>query len=329
MRFQALQQHKSLAVNAIIALAIFLFGFFLVHDREVAYHSEQALVKSTQSSDIDTDHDGLPDWKERLYRADINDPDTDKDGTSDGDEVRAGRNPVIPNKAENGKRPTDEFSYLRNDNAASSTDALERKKEFFARYLAEESRNIKETAFHDLIKKVDTQVLKPRTEIIDLNISSNNNPSGVRTYVNAFGVLIQKYTSQHMERGEDAVIQDTITKKDQNTTIELQLFAVMYKNFAKDLIALSVPSSLAQTHLLIINGYEGMSAGLLGLEKMQSDPVNGTASYDAYLKYRLDVTKGYALIVTNVIKQHLIFTPDEPGYPFYWNTATTKVQTAK
>ena len=220
-----------------------------------------------------------------------------------------------------GKSSNAKLVYTPNFNPTASTSDVDNlKKEFFAKYLAEGSQNIKETTFRDLIKKVDTKAFAPRQEIINFNISSDNSNEGVRAYVNAFGVVIKRYLVNSIGRTEDAIIENAITKKDAGTKSDLQLLASIYKNFADDLVALRVPSALAKAHLLIVNGYEGMGAGLLGVGSIRSDPMRGAAGYEAYMKYRLDVTNGYAMIVSYVINQHLTFTPDEPGYPFYWNT---------
>jgi len=334
MRFQTLP-HKNLIVSAILAFCAFLVVFFFTRGHDVFYGGEQALATQTLPetialSDIDTDHDGLPDWKERLYGSDITILDTDRDGASDGDEVRVGRNPAIPNTARSGETPNDKLAYLLDPNfATSSTDILGLKKEFFARYLAEGSRDIRETTFRDLIKQIDTKPFTPRHEILGLNISSDNSAEGVRTYVNAFGVVIKKYLSHSMDRSEDAVISDTLTKKDAGTRAELQLYAIMYKNFAKDLLALPAPSTLAKVHLLVVNGYAGMGGGLLSLAQMAENPLDGAAGYEAYLKYRLDVINGYAMLVAYVIRERLTFTSDEPGYPFYWNTVAQKARAAE
>lgn len=334
MRLQTFSQHKNLILSAVVALSIFLVALFSLHN-EGASADERTLGASTltytqTATDIDTDHDLLSDWKEKLYGADINNPDTDGDGTIDGDEVRLGRNPTIPNTAGE-ENPNDRLSTLEDPHLTASSvhTSEDAKKEFFATYLAQGSQNIKETTFRDLIKTVDRAPLIPQKEIVNLNISSDNSAESTKTYVNAFGVVIEKYLSQHMDRSEDAVIEEAMTKKDPNTKTELQLYAVMYKNFAKDLIALPVPSALAKAHLLIVNGYEGMGNGLLGIGKMQSDPINGTASYQTYMKYRLDVVNGYAMIVTSIAHQHITFAPDEPGYPFYWNTTASNTPAAR
>lgn len=48
----------------------------------------------------DRDQDGLTDEAEELYHTDPDNPDTDRDGTRDGDEVAAGRNPLLAGEDE-------------------------------------------------------------------------------------------------------------------------------------------------------------------------------------------------------------------------------------
>jgi len=50
--------------------------------------------KKQIESELDSDLDGLTDEQERILGTDPNNPDTDGDGVSDGDEVKAGRNPL-------------------------------------------------------------------------------------------------------------------------------------------------------------------------------------------------------------------------------------------
>lgn len=44
--------------------------------------------------DTDSDHDGLKDWEETIFRTDAKNPDTDGDGTYDGEEIAENRNPL-------------------------------------------------------------------------------------------------------------------------------------------------------------------------------------------------------------------------------------------
>lgn len=322
--------HKNLILSSVVALSIFAVGFLLTHKKEAELRPSALATQhpSTVQTEvyIDTDNDGLPDWKEKLLGSDLNNPDTDGDGTNDGDEMRLGRNPLMRNTAGKGILPNDKLTTLGDRRfASSSANMSNAKKEFFAKYLAEGSKNIKETTFRDLIKKVDAKAFAPQEQIINLKISANNSTEGVKTYLNAFGTVFKPYLVNSIGRSEDAILTDAVTKKDPSSMADVQILAGLYKNFASDLLDLRVPSTLAKAHLLIVNGYEGMAQGLVRLGNIQKDPINGTAGYEAYMKYRLDVAKGYAMIVVDVAHQHIVLTADEPGYPFYWNTAATKV----
>lgn len=322
MHFQDIP-HKNLLVSAVIAVLAVSATFYLTQDERTARGERmlttQAIPEIKEvAGDIDTDHDGLPDWKEKLYGSDMNVLDSDNDGTGDGDEVRIGRNPALPNTAKQGEAATDKFAYLEDPNiATSSTDLLGIKKEFFARYLAEGSKEIKETTYRDLIRRADVKKFIPKHELLDLSISSDNRVDAIREYVNAFGDIIEKYSSHRMEQSEDALIEAVMETKNKEAGEELQLLSLAYRNFSSDLLNLTVPSGLARAHLLIVNGYAGMGDGLFAVVKIRENPVDGTAGYQAYLTYRLDVINGYALIVAHIANQSIVFTPEEAGYPFY------------
>ncbi len=321
--------HKNLLASALIALMIFVVGFFSIHPINKAPKGDDSLLAakttttSAKATDTDSDKDGLLDWKEKLYGADMYNPDTDGDGTSDGDEVSIGRDPTIPNTAGTGNPPNDMLKYLQDPNfATSSTDVQGMKKDFFAKYLAESGKNIKETTFRDLISKVDPAKFQAKNELVSLRITSDNSTESIKTYLNAFGLLIDKYTVR-TNRTEDEILADAMKTKNKETLKELQLPAIAYQNFSKDLLRLEVPSVLAKAHLMIINGYEGMGKSLLGMQNVFDDPVNGTAGLQAYSKHKLDVTSGYAMIVAYIGKKQIEIGKDEPGAPFYWQSGAS------
>ncbi len=335
MNFSSLP-HKNLFISLAIALMIVGVGVYVNHipgmGREQSLKTQDvALSTSTLDTidftDRDSDSDGLPDWEERLYGSDPFKTDSDGDGTLDGVEVRIERNPALPNTAKKGEQPNDSLSIVRDPHfATSSTDILGIQKEFFAKFLATQSKEIRATTYRDLLKGFDAKKYLPKTDVVGLNVSSDNSIDGMRTYGNAFGILIRKYTVR-AHRTEEEILSDALTNKDSAALKELQLPAVTYRNFANDLRALQVPSSLAKQHLLIINGYAGMSQGLLDMQSLFEDPIVGAGGYEGYTIKRLDVTNGYAQVVQAFAEKGVTFTKDEPGAPFYWNTVrgnTTK-----
>lgn len=317
-------QHKNLIISAIVATLIVVTGFY-VNQKDPPLSSEKLAssdnsATTTSLGDRDSDEDGLPDWEEALYGTNPRNPDTDGDGTNDGDEVRSDRNPNKP-------YPNDSLTMLQDPNFSTTTrdiDAL--RKEFFERYLAEQGNEIRETTYRDLIDKFDPIPLKTTNDFSGLIISGDNGLQSLRAYGNEFGKVIDKYTSNPTNLREENIIDEALKTKSGATLKELQLPAIVYKNFSEDLRAIQVPSQLAGAHLLVINGYDGMGRGLLAMQGLFSDAINGAAGYQTYSRSRLDVTRGYSEIVSFFIKNNVTFSETEPGYPFYFNTISPKAQ---
>ena len=303
--------HKNLILSGLFALTIIGVGFFM--NRTPIYKQDSEQVDTNEPvdfSEIDSDNDGLSDWEENVYGSDPLNSDSDGDGTLDGIEVAVGRNPTIVG-------PNDKLVLIQDPNfATSSTDVDGLRKEFFTKFLAAQGDEIRETTYRDLIKGFNPKKYTPTNEYADLNITGDNSPEALRAYGNAFGIIIDKYTSVHSLRTEEEILADGLKTKNDETLKELQLLTAVYQKFSLDLRALKTPSGLAPSHLLIVNGYDGMSRGLLGMQHLFSDPINGAAGYQTYTKTRLDVTKGYSEVFSFLSTHGIVFTENEPGYPF-------------
>jgi hypothetical protein len=99
------------------------------------------LSATTTPSEIDSDHDGLPDWEEALYGTDPHNPDTDGDGTPDGEEIKEGRDPLKANTAPKGQEPNDKISPA----LIAESDAIAN---------ADQNLNATEKMAHDLISSI-------------------------------------------------------------------------------------------------------------------------------------------------------------------------------
>jgi len=98
----------SIAV-AVILLAI-IFNYWKPNTTEFI-NSDLAFSTNASSSimNIDSDNDGLPDWKENLYGTDPKKADTDGDGTNDAEEISQDRDPLKANTASKGQEPNDKI----------------------------------------------------------------------------------------------------------------------------------------------------------------------------------------------------------------------------
>jgi hypothetical protein len=235
--------------------------------------------------------------------------------------ARSGRIVLRPRAAAGIQPPENDMITLIQDPhfATSSTDILGIKKEFFAKFLANEGDQIRQATYKELLRSFDAKSVVPRNQIVDLNISSDNSPEALRAYGNAFGVIIKKYTKR-THRTEQEIVEDAIRSSSTPILKELQLPAVDYKNFSTDLKVLRTPSSMASFHLKIVNGYEQMSKGLILMQQLFTNPINGAGGYEAYTKGKVDVTDGYAHVLVLFVKENIAFTPDEPGAPFTYSS---------
>lgn len=123
--YQKMPETKSKKLSILVAVLIlfagFLIGGFLIIKAKVgsANISEQFnyLIGNqnqppkTESKDVDSDNDGLPDWQEKIYNTDPKNPDTDGDGYLDGEEVASGYDPLV--KAPNDALPGTDTSKAR------------------------------------------------------------------------------------------------------------------------------------------------------------------------------------------------------------------------
>jgi len=313
---------KNLMISGFVALLIVAVGIYVNRDEIVkpkfATSEKTNTQKTTKAGEDDitkrdSDEDGLLDWEERLRGTDPFNPDTDGDGTFDGKELALGRDPLKP-------APNDLLPLLTQGVfATSSTDLEGIRKEFFAKYLTDAGRDIRETTFRDIIGGFNPKRFKPTNQLLDLNISSDADGEALRAYGNAFGKLIQKHTSTPL-RTEEEIFNVAMKTKNDASLRDLQLLVVVYNNFSRDLRSLTVPLPLAEHHLAIVNGYDGMAKGLSGMMQLYSKPIEGAAGYQTYTRMRLDVTVGYAGVVAYFIEKKVTFDETEPGYPFYYNT---------
>ena len=306
--------HKNVIASIIVAITVFGTGVWLNHIPRPNTGSEDGnnatLVSNTKAVDRDSDGDGLPDWQEALYRSDMNNTDSDGDGTNDGDEVRAGRNPMKAG-------PDDKLAEFDPSIFGASSTDLTLEKAFYAQFLKEQGDIIREATVRELVKRFDAKEFAPQYTLVNLKITSHTDPETLRAYGDAFGKLITVYTKKSY-RNETEILSDAMTKKDRYILTELELPAIGYRNFTNDLLALPVPISLSESHMKIVNGYDMMSRSLLALTHLFEDPIRGQGAYQTYLKQTYEITAGYAGIVNYFKNEHIVFAPTDPGR--YWSS---------
>lgn len=316
MKFFTKLPHKNVIASIIFALGILIIGIWINRSPGLSKtESGDVIIKTTTEEYRDSDGDGLPDWQEALYGSNMELPDTDGDGTPDGAEVASGRDPTVPG-------PDDRFSITPPRFATSTVDEAGLRKEFYAQFLSERGDIIREATVKELVKNFNAKEFVHRYNLVDLKITSATDPDGLRAYGNAFGAVVAKYR-ERVHRTETEILGEAIKTKNEKVLQELQLPAITYRNFANDLRALPVPSSLAADHLGIVNGYDTMGRATLAFTALFRDPVRAQGAYQAYLKETYALFAGYNSIARALHQGGVVYGKDDPGYLFGRNSTST------
>ena len=107
---------KNFLISLSVALAIVLIAIIFSYSKSgVTNYFNNNLKTDTNdisaiaNINIDSDNDGLADWKENLYGTSAQRADSDEDGTSDTDEISQNRDPLKANTAPSSQAPNDKI----------------------------------------------------------------------------------------------------------------------------------------------------------------------------------------------------------------------------
>lgn len=295
--------------------------YFLIFSKKNNSSTTEELSASAilnTSKDVDSDNDGLPDWKEVVYGSDPKEKDTDKDGKEDGEEVLNGRDPTVPG-------PNDLLLRISLGDSTEATDGTP-EKNFVQEFMSKEIQSIGSETVEELVKSFDSSEIKPRYGFSELNITSDNSENSLRNYANNFGLIIKKYIKEGTE-DENAIMAKALETKRDSDLQKIELPAITYRNFAEDLRKLETPSILAEHHLNAVSGYDVMSRSLFTTTKLFTNPIAGSAGWQMYITQMVTVTRGYAGIINVLHDKNVVFSEEDPGYYFKWRGIKNTVAT--
>ncbi len=290
-------------LSSVITLSgagIWLVYIYKTSNTQITYNtpsdSQKSLVLIGNTlSEIDSDSDGLKDWEEHLWGTDRNKTDSDSDGTPDGLEVKLARNPMI-------KGPNDSLADFPLGSATTtatftSSDILSQ--ELFARYAQAKSRNgtlspaDQQQIIEEIIKRAESIIEKPKEYGFgSLQILQNPNITQIQAYYSNINNILLKGRPQNVGN-ELALLGVAVETRDDTSLSEVKRIAVFYEDTAKKLLSVSVPASIAEDHLFIINTYLRMAKNVLAFAYALSDPFVASTNLSDYIKNSDQFTKNF------------------------------------
>ena len=276
---------KKFLISLSIAIVIIIIAISLNYwkPNTVKYDNAGIVASANASSsfnlsEIDSDGDGLPDWKEALYGTDPHKADTDGDGTPDGEEIALGRDPLKANTAPKGQTPNDFVDagvIAQNQQAMedyeklSDTDKLSRDlvSNIFASQPASGvmDQNTVDSIVSTAVQEIPKKQFDGVTKITDLTLletDSTNLSKNLGSYTASYYAETEKL--RPILGTEINFITTFVTDNGTSSKSAILKTAGEYQSIVDDLIKMPVPVAIGyydvNFHLAVINGLEKIIA---------------------------------------------------------------------
>ncbi len=263
----------------------------------------QAVPSPQNTLLTDDDHDNLQAWEEELYGTHPQNPDTDGDGTQDGEEIKAGRNPLV-------KGPYDSASLVgKSDSIPSSTKNLtdlifnEFLRQGGTAAMFQGQSADRKKASEAVSKKVEEfvqQNIQPPTqtagqfvagEVKDIKISEDISKTAIFDYLKKVGEIATRNSQNTGEEDDMDLFLEIIQSNDLARLREITPYREAAEKSAKDLRELVAPKSLAWFHAQEIWLTEESAKQLRAFENAENDPASAMAVIPLRVDLKVEAQK--------------------------------------
>ncbi len=327
-------------VSIVIALGI-IYAFSLLNktkkaDTQLLLNTE-AKAKVQEFMALDSDSDGLKDWEEALWKTDPKKPDTDNDGTNDANEITLNRDPLKQNINPPDQEPSDKIdpAIIANEKKIEEeyknltvTERISR--ELFSQYIANRtidsplSTTQQQQIIENTLSNLPTITFKVYTskDIISSPLSDNDT---LRIYSNQIAeAILNNLKIQNEDIG--AIITDFSNINDDTKSTEqaIEIFKrfdpLIIKNekMVNDLLKISVPSSLLNEHLALLNAFEEIYEGLNSIQKSAEDMILLIPLLNNYETSTQTLTEAFTKLINKILTLNITYTDQtDYGYQFF------------
>ncbi len=150
----------------------------------------------------------------------------------------------------------------------------------------------------------------------DLFVSDNTSETALRLYGNDVAHIMEN-APESISELEAVILRDALFSQNKDRLNDLDPIAANYRYIRDNLLALSVPSSLANEHLDLVNIFNIMLNNIEGMRLAFDDPLK---TMFRIRRYEQDV-QGMYLVFQNLLlslnNKNIDFNETEPGFAFY------------
>ena len=141
-----------------------------------------------------------------------------------------------------------------------------------------------------------------------MKISENDEFSDQKDYYINVGTVFGKYENSGIGNELDVSGDMVVIGKKDDTSKQDELLKISkaYQDFAKEILLIPVPRSLATFHLRIINSATNTGVAIQNMSKMLIDPIvglSGTSQYNQYVtEFEASITELGAFLSSSVVQ---------------------------
>ena len=283
----------AIIISTSLVLAIIIFIIFFMSSSGENFSitgNKKSLIKAENQTvtDLiknDSDEDGIADWEEALWGTDKSKKIT-FDDTPDATYIENKKKELKMNQGAS----IDEQNLTETEKFA---------REFFTSYAAmKTSGQVDKDMINNFSNALGQKIVNP--DLInsyknsDIKISSEDTATAKEKYYTNIKTLFENYRKAGIGDELEIVskgLSSNSQTEDTDYYNKLPIIANAYQSFAKKIMEVSVPRSLADYHLQIANNSNNTGISVLNMAKVINDPIIGLSGLSQYQKYSDDLVK--------------------------------------
>src|SRR3989339_1508424 len=268
---------------ALVLIVSLIFGLVKGKESFSALKTQDLKTDGSTLSDLlqtDTDLDGVLDWEEALWGTDKTLKATFNE-TPDAIYVKQKKDSLATEDSSGDLNETDKFA-----------------RSFFASYLALESAGENPETIENLGRAVGEKIGDPNLVDVfaegDVKVVVGADISDVKKYYSAIQGVFDKYRESGMGDEIDFVNSGLISAQDKLDSVnrnKLERIGKTYKDFAGEMMQISVPREYISAHVKMANSAYNTGVSVLSMTKIVDDPIVGLGGITQYQKYSEDFVK--------------------------------------
>ncbi len=321
--------NKKITFSIILSIVIILLAVTILISRQKEYsYNNQIITGSsliqTESDSIDTDGDGLKDWEEDVRGTDKKNIDTDNDGTSDYDETQINRDPLK-------KGPNDKIALepkatsTQNQEYQKLTDTEKFSRNFFAKFIQLKQANLsgdkesQQDLINELLYSIEVNSVSVPVEMYKTSSIKTVPDSDLsfQIYGNLLAQIYIKYQNEYIKNPFPNVMNS------ENDVISFSSAAKnaigIYSRMEKDVLSITVPESLAYSHVDFLNNLYENRQSMIKLSVLDKDPLMALTA----MKNQGSITEKQNTILNEIAKKifskNISFKTTDAGFFWYKN----------